>query len=141
MELSEAQKQINQLVNDTYQAKLEADKAEKKYSELRQKLTELMSSTETPKIVGENCTASCSLKTSVSVPKELPKKLNLFNYIKEKYGETVLNEMLTFNARSFSSWYDKEVEAEAHKGNFEFKLDMVEPYTYYSVGFRKRSKK
>ena len=90
---------------------------------------------------GDFCNVSLALKTSCSVPKEAAAKARLFNYITTAHGKDVLDEMLTINARTFSSWVDKEVEAKNKEGDIDFKLDMLAPYDYYSLGMRKRAVK
>lgn len=152
---SEVLKEIKDLVDEVYSLKLAADVAEKTYNAAKNKLSDIMEKAEVDKMQGDNCTASLSLKSSVSCPKEDYKKVELFKYLAEKDVEKndvekvkqalvacpTLLAMLTINARTFSSWHNKEVEAKALEGDFEFKLNMVEPYEYYSVGLRKRTKK
>ena len=132
-----AQKKIAALVDDTYAAKLAVDEAEKKFSLLKAELLTLMESSEVDKIVGKSCSATLSVKSSVTVPKDLGAKKELFNYIKTTHGEEVLDEMLTINAMSFSSWYNAEVNAHIAQGKVDFKLDMLTPYDRTSVGLRK----
>jgi len=155
---AETLKEIKELVDEVYSLKLANDVAEKKYKEAKNRLSEIMKNAEVDKMAGDTCNASLSLKTSVSCPKEDDKKLALFKYLAAKDGAEVgegvtpafitdlanhptLLRMLTINAKTFSSWHDKEIEAKAQAGDYEFKLSMVEPYDYYSVGLRKRSKK
>lgn len=140
-ELAANLKEINDLANEAYAAKVEAGIAEQKAKDLKNKLSALMETAGVDKISASDCTVSGAMKTSVSVPKDMASKLELFNYIGKKYGKEVLEAMLTINPRSFSSWHDKEIEAEAQKGNLEFKLEMLSPYEYYSVGFRKKASK
>jgi len=147
---AETLKEIKELVDEVYSLKLANDVAEKKYKEAKNRLSEIMKNAEVDKMAGDTCNASLSLKTSVSCPKD--------KYLAAKDGAEVgegvtpafitdlanhptLLRMLTINAKTFSSWHDKEIEAKAQAGDYEFKLSMVEPYDYYSVGLRKRSKK
>jgi len=140
-ELAANLKEINDLANEAYAAKVKASEADQKAKDLKNKLSALMETAGVDKISASDCTVSGAMKTSVTVPKEMASKLELFNYISEKYGNEVLDAMLTINARAFSSWHDKEVAAEAQQGNLDFKLDMLSPYEYYSVGFRKKGAK
>ena len=138
---SEVLKKIKELVDEVYSLKLETSVLEKKYNEKKNELAKIMEESEVDKMAGDDCTASLTLKSSVTVPKDESDKRALFDYIKTNHGEDALFSMLTINARTFSSWHDKEVEAKANEGDFEFKLSMLKPYEYFSVGLRKRSKK
>jgi len=150
-------KKIKELVDKCFLLKAEADAAEKKFKAAKNELSDIMTNAEVDKITGDNCSASLALKTSVSCPKEDAKKIELFTYLAEKdcneenkkpkwlakiliESPTLLN-MLTINASTFSSWHDKEIASKVAEGEIDFKLPMVEPYSYYSVGFRKRNKK
>lgn len=137
-ENAEVLKRVKDLVNATYQAKLAVDAAEDLHSKLKQELTELMSTAEIDKFIGDEATATCKLKSNVTVPKDIVGKRNVFNYIKETYGQEVLEEMLTINPASFSSWFNNEVEKNVAEGNLDFQIEGVKPYEYFSVGFRKR---
>lgn len=137
-ESAEVLARVKDLVDRTYLAKLAVDEAEKKLSELKQELTELMSTAEIDKFIGDHATATCTLKTNVTLPKEVTGKRNVFKYITDTYGNEVLEEMLTINPKSFASWYDAEVKKHVVEGNLDFKIEGVKPYEYYSVGFRKR---
>lgn len=140
-ELAASLKEINDLAHEAYEAKIAASEAEEKAKALKNRLAQLMESAGVDKISADNCTVSGKVKTSVTVPKDLKNKLELFDYIRNNYSEEVLNSMLTINARTFSSWHDKEVEQKVQAGEIDFKLDMVTPYEYYSVGFRKKAGK
>ena len=138
---AEILKSIKEKVDQLYALKMLSDKAEKAYKDAKNDLSKIMEDAEVEKMQGDSCTVNLALKTSVSVPKDHSLKHKLFSYIKENAGEEVLRDMLTINARTFSSWHNKEVEAKALEGDFEFKLSMVEPYEYFSVGLRKRTVK
>jgi hypothetical protein len=137
-ELAQSLAEIKELANQAYEADQKAKEAEAAAKELKNKLSALMESAGVDKITADNCTVSGKIKNSVSVPKDLPSKYELFKYIEANYGKEVLDEMLTINARSFSSWYDKEVEAQVQKGNVDFKLSMLSPYERFSITYRKR---
>ena len=137
-ELAQSLAEIKELANQAYEADQRAKEAEAVAKELKNKLSALMESAGVDKITADNCTVSGKIKNSVSVPKDLPSKYELFKYIEANYGKEVLDEMLTINARSFSSWYDKEVEAQVQKGNVDFKLSMLSPYERFSITYRKR---
>jgi DNA repair exonuclease SbcCD ATPase subunit len=137
-ELAQSLAEIKELANQAYEADQRAKEAEAAAKELKNKLSALMESAGVDKITADNCTVSGKIKNSVSVPKDLPSKYELFKYIEANYGKEVLDEMLTINARSFSSWYDKEVEAQVQKGNVDFKLSMLSPYERFSITYRKR---
>lgn len=129
---------VKDLVNRTYQAKLAVDKAEELYSKLKQELTELMSTAEIDKFIGDEATAACKLKTNVTLPKDISGKRSVFKYITETYGAEVLEEMITINPASFASWYNQELEKHVAEGNLDFKIEGVKPYEYFTVGFTKR---
>lgn len=137
---AEVLKQIKEKVNNLYELKQKADAADKAYKDAKNELSDIMEKAEVDKMQGDLCTVNLQLKTSCSVPKDLNKKKELFQYIKNNHGEEVLRTMLTINARTFSSWHDKEVEQKIEEtGNIDFKLPMVDPYSYYSLGMRKRT--
>jgi hypothetical protein len=138
---AETLKEIKELVDHVYSLKIESDRTEKEYQVAKGRLAEIMENAEVDKMAGDNCNASLSLKSSVTVPKEDHLKRDLFNYITTEHGEDVLFSMLTINPRSFSSWHGKEVERKMIEGELEFKLPMVTPYEYFSVGLRKRATK
>ena len=139
-DLAASLKEINALANEAYRAKLAADEADARAKELKNKLSALMETAGVDKITADNCTVSGKIKSSVSVPKDLAAKKKLFDYIKNNHGGEVLEAMLTINARSFSSWHDKEVTSKIEAGLVDFKLEMVEPFEYYSIGMRKKAK-
>lgn len=138
---SEKLKEIKELVDEVYRLKEVVAQAEKEFKDAKNRLTDIMQTAEVDKMSGNECTASLQLKESVTVPKEDTFKKQLFDYIKLEHGSDVLFSMLTINPRTFSSWYTKEVEQKALEGDLEFKLDMLSPYEYYSVGLRKRPTK
>lgn len=153
---AEVLKEIKELVDKVYSLKLESDVAEKNYKAAKNELSGIMKNAEVDKMAGDTCNASLALKTSVSCPKDDADKLAIFEYLAAKDIVTdeagsdlktillkrpTLLAMLTINARTFSSWHDKEIEAKAKEGDFEFKVPAVEPYDYYSVGLRKRAAK
>ena len=139
--LAAAQKEITALVDKLYSSKLEADKAAKKFKELKAELTLLMNSAGVDKILGKECSITKSIKNSVTVPKDLPSKMELFKYIIAECGREVFDEMITIAAGSFNSWYDIEVERHVQAGEIDFKLDMLKPYERESLSIRKITKK
>jgi hypothetical protein len=139
-EQSKVLKEIKELADEVYAKKLASDKAEKEYKEAKNKLVEVMVHAEVDKMQADTVTASVLRKSSVSVPKEHDKKKKVFDYIKNEYGESVLFDMLTINARSFSSWYTAEVEKQVQAGQFDWQLDEIKPHEYESLGLRKRNK-
>ena len=139
---AEVLKEIKEKVDTLYQLKVAVDEAENKHKAAKAELAKILEDSGVDKVQGDLCTVSLALKTSCTVPKDELNKAALFDYIRGCYGDTVLQAMLTINARSFSSWHDKEVEKMIEEtGDVEFKLPMVEPYTYYSLGMRKRAVK
>lgn len=158
-ELANSLKEINELANQAYEAKTVASEYDQKAKDLKNKLSSLMETAGVDKISADNCTVSGKVKQSCSVPKEVSAKLELFKYIASKDNEGVVSEdikgvfshlleryptlfsMLTINSTSFNSWYAKEVEAQIAEGNIDFKLDFLNIYEYYSVGFRKKAVK
>ena len=139
---AEVLKEIKEKTNALWELKLAVDVAEKKHKAAKAELAKILEDSGVDKMQGDLCTVSLALKTSCSIPKDDALKAELFDYIKSNYGEVVLQDMLTINARSFSSWHDKEIEKKIEEtGDVDFKLPMVEPYTYYSLGMRKRAVK
>ena len=155
-EASQKLKEIKELVDLVYSLKIEADAKEKAFQAAKNRLSEIMEKAEVDKMAGDECNASLTLKTSLSFPKEDYEKLEMTKYIAsqdlddEKEVETLVEKlklfptvlkMFTMNARTFSSWATAETERKALDGDFEFKLPVVKPYEYYSVGLRKRATK
>lgn len=133
-------KDIKDSVDHLYQLKLAADDAEKNYKDAKNELSKLLEDSGVDKMTGDLCTVTLQLKTSCTTPKDNLAKAELFKYIEENYGFTVLQSMLTINSRSFSAWHAIEIEKRIEEtGDIEFKLPMVEPYEYYSLGIRKRT--
>ena len=158
--LAASLKEINELANEAYAAKLTADKFEAKAKELKGQLSGLMETAGVDKISADACTVSGKIKASASVPKEDGDKLALFRYIAsldnldpngnpivsaaiEDLAEDLLKyptlfAMLTINATSFSSWYNKEMAAQIEAGRVDWSLPFISTYEYYSIGMRKK---
>jgi hypothetical protein len=134
-------KEIKELTDHVYDLQQKAKLAETEFKAAKAKLCEIMENAEVEKMQGETCTASCGLKSSVSVPKDHADKKRLFDYITNNHSKEVLFDMLTINARTFSSWYTAEEKIAIENGNFEFSIDGIKPHEYYSVGLRKRAVK
>ena len=162
--VAEKLKEVKELVDHVYALKLAADIKDKEYQAAKNRLSEIMEKAEIEKVVGDDCNASLNLKNSVSFPKEPSDKLTLLTYVVERDNEAEADKelaakraienlqeffnacptaakMLTFNANSFNSWYNAEIEAHAKAGNFEVEIPTLKPYEYYSVGLRKKAKK
>lgn len=157
--LAESLKEINELANKAYEAKTEASTAEEKAKKYKAELTALMETAGVDKITADNCTVSGKMKASTSVPKDLNNKIELFKYLMSLDNNDTISEdireitarlatayptlfsMLTINATSFNSWYNKEQEKQIALGNVDWKLDFLSRYEYYSVGFRKKATK
>ena len=138
VEQSQVLKEIKELVNATYAAKLAVTEAEGKFKKLNSRLTELMENSEVDSFEGDNCKAFCKPKSSISLPKDMGAKQKVFDYIEGKYGQEVLKEMITINPRSFNSWYNSEAEAALASGDLDFNLADIKPYEYMSLSFRKK---
>jgi len=132
---------IKNLVDEVYSLKLLAEVAEKKFKDAKNMLAEIMEEAEVDKMQGDECTVSLKLKSSVSVPKDHKAKQDLFDYIKNEYDESVLFDMITINAMTFSSFYNAEQEKKVNEGQFDWSLPMLKPHERMSLGIRKRSKK
>lgn len=157
--LAESLKEINDLANKAYQAKVEASEAEAKAKGYKSELTALMETAGVDKISADECTVSGKMKASTSVPKDHKDKIELFKYLMSLDNNEVVSEdireitaklstnyptlfsMLTINATSFNSWYAKEQEKQIELGNIDWKLPFINTYEYYSVGFRKKASK
>lgn len=137
-EVSEALKNLKELVNKTYEAKQAVKDAEDTYKKLAAELTELMESGEVDSYEADNCKVFCKPKSSVSLPKDIASKQKVFEYIKNEYSEEVLGEMITINPRSFNSWYNAEAEKKLAEGELDFNIADIKPYEYFSLSFRKK---
>ena len=158
--LAASLKEINELANEAYAAKLTADKFEAKAKELKGNLSSLMETAGVDKISADACTVSGKIKASASVPKEDGDKLALYKYIAsldnvdpngnpvvsvaiEELMQTLLKYptlfgMLSINATAFSSWYNKEMAAQIATGKEDWQLPFISTYEYYSIGMRKK---
>lgn len=161
--LAESLKEINDLANTAYAAKLTATNYENISKELKGQLAGLMETAGVDKISATDCSVSGKMKASASVPKGTGEKIDLFKYIaaldnldgngkpvvshgiSELMGELcrypTLFSMLTINAASFNSWYASEQESQILQGNEAWELPFISTYEYYSIGFRKKAKK
>jgi len=137
--LANSQREVQSLVNDMFKAKLEYEQADKKFKDLKQKVLELMEKSGVDKLQGEKCNITLKDKTSNSLPKEVPLKLEVFSFIKNNYGEDVLNSLLTINANSFNSLVTKEIENKKIQGEHDFKFPHVKTFEYKSIGIRKKA--
>lgn len=78
-------------------------------------------------------------KYSVTTPKTVTEKEQLFKYIAEKYGKDTLDDYLSINSQRLNSFYNKEVELAQNEGRADFRLPGVgEPQLMQSLGFRKK---
>jgi hypothetical protein len=57
-------------------------------------------------------TAYISTRTSCKVPATSEDKVQLFTYIKNKYGEDTLRSMLTINSNKLTAWVKDEIDAD-----------------------------
>lgn len=161
--LADSLKEINELANEAYAAKVEASSYEQTAKDFKNKLSALMETAGVDKISADSCTVSGKIKASASVPKEDGAKLELFKYLMSQdnlhahtgkpLGSHAIDElveeltrypillgMLTINAASFNSWYASEQEKNINEGQVDWKLPFISTYEYYSVGFRKKAK-
>jgi len=139
--LIEANKKLKSIVDNVYRLKEESSRSEKKFKEAKAELAKIMEDGEIDRVDGSFCTCSGKTKSNVGVPKDLKDKKELFDYIKKEEGPEVLMEMITINARSFTSWYNAEIQKHVDNGELDFKLEMLKPYDTFSLGFRKKSNK
>lgn len=66
-------------------------------------------------------------KSVITVPKTTEAKRELWNWIKEKYGVDVLDDMLSIHSQKLTSWYNQE--AEANKNNPMFNIPGIDAPT------------
>lgn len=135
---AQALKNLKELINKTYAAKLAVKASEEAYKKLAAELTTLMESGEVDSFEADNCKVFCKPKSSITFPKDIASKRKVLAYIENKYGAEVKEEMLTINPRSFNSWYNAEAEAALAEGNLDFNLADIKPYEYFSLSFRKK---
>jgi hypothetical protein len=76
------------------------------------------------------------MKEVVTVPKDLDKKRMLFDWIKERYGDDVLDSMRSINHQSLNSFYNQEVEKASGDPTFAIP-GLDSPTSVESVSFRK----
>ena len=112
---AEVLKEIKEKADRVYALQEIARQAEQELKEAKAELLEIMVEAEVDKLTADTCHVSATKKTSASVPKDVLAKLKLFKYVADNYGDGVLNQMLTINPRSFSSWYDQEVDKQDRK--------------------------
>ena len=134
-----AQKEIKNKIDVFFKLKNHISEQEKQLKEMKKELITFMESTDTQRIEGDTCKISLVIKATPSMPKDVVSKKKLFNWIAENKGPEVLDEMLTFNSRSFGSFYNAEETAAIEDGNLEFSIDGVEePHNVSSIMVRKK---
>lgn len=135
--------ELKALINKYHQKDKELKDLTGEVSELKATITGLMEANEIDSFEGDECKVSLVMKNSVSVPKDMGSKRKLFSYIKEKHGEEVLDNMLTINARTFSSFYNtEETNALEIDGVLEFTMPGIDStYQYASISKRKKTAK
>ena len=134
-----AQKEIKEKIDAYFTLKNQISDSEKVLKEMKKDLITFMEATDTPRLEGDNCKISLVVKATPSVPKDVESKKKLFNWIAENKGQEVLDEMLTFNSRSFGSFYNAEETAAIEDGNLDFAIDGVEePHNVTSITVRKK---
>lgn len=75
-------------------------------------------------------------KLVVTVPKDLEHKRELFTWIKEKYGQDTLDDMVSINHQKLNGFYNEEVDK--HKDDPLFKINgLDEPTAVESLSFRR----
>ena len=139
-------KVFQQLIDAMYSTKKETEVAKKahseahaKYDELRRTVLKHLDSNEMDRFEGSNCKVTRVMKCSAKVPKDIEAKQKLFSWLKESYGADVLLSMTTINANTFSSFYNKEDEAAAARGDIDFEIPGVdEPTPYYDLRVTKK---
>jgi hypothetical protein len=72
---------------------------------------------------------------SVKTPKSIEDKRLLFQYIRETYGQDVLDEYRTVNYQTLNAFYKQECE---HLGDGAKVPGLEEPTLDISLGFRKK---
>jgi len=137
--LIEAQKEIKAKVDAYFKLKNEISDQEKILKEAKKDIIEFMEKTDTPRLEGDTCKISLVIKATPSMPKDVVSKQKLFDWIAKNKGPEVLNDMLTFNSRSFGSFYNAEEKAAIEDGNLDFAIDGVEePHNVTSIAVRKK---
>lgn len=82
-------------------------------------------------------TASLRKSYKVKIPKDVPGKRALFEYITGAYGNDVLDEYRTINHQTLNAFYNQECQIAEEKGK-EFKLPGVEdPVVEFGIQWRK----
>lgn len=137
--LVQAQKEIKLKVDAFFKLKNLISDQEKQLKEMKKHLIDFMEKSDTQRLEGDNCKISLVIKATPAMPKDVNSKQALFNWIKTNKGQDVLDAMLTFNSRSFGSFYNAEETAAIEGGDFEFKIDGVEePHNVSSLMVRKK---
>lgn len=83
--------------------------------ELKTKILVIMKENAMPNFKGEFGTISIKNTKSISQPESLEEKLKLFEYLR---SQDIFEEMVSVNARTLSSWANKEIEAKEKQGVF-----------------------
>lgn len=75
---------------------------------------------------------------SITVPKELEQKKQLFDWIMEHKGEETLFALQSIHSSTLNSFWKQEFEHAVEVGDVDFKIDgLDEPSVYYSIEVRK----
>ena len=84
-------------------------------------------------------TFSLMFKEVVATPKSTEDKVRVFSWIKDKYGEDVLTNMLSINHQTLNSFYNQEAEKADDRSLFEIP-GLASPTVMESASWRKATK-
>jgi hypothetical protein len=134
--------QLDQFIRELSSARIAKDTAEQEYDrkaaavkEVEAKLIGLLKVVNRDKFTTPGAgTAYISHRQNFTTPKTGEDKVQLFNYIRTKYGEEVLRSMISINSATLNSWAKKEIDAGAL--NIP---GLGQPTSTEILGFRKES--
>lgn len=111
------------------EAKKVSNEAYEKYREAEALVINAMEATGQKKFsIPGMGTLSVVTKYQVTVPKDIEKKRQIYKYIREHYGQDVLDEFRSINYQSLNSFYKQEQEIAESEGR-DFNLPGVDDPT------------
>jgi len=134
--------QMREAKDDYDRAKKESNKLYERYQEFEVKVLQILEASGLSKFnipsLGTTYTIN---KYRVSMPKDLADKRKLFTFIRDAYGEDVVDEYRNINHNTLNAFYKSEMESALERGDANFKVPGIEdPIATVGLGFKKDSK-
>lgn len=115
--------------------KIDMEKLNEKEEKIQRELMGLLEAAEITSYKSKSGLVVMSTLTSVAVPKDKGSKEQFFNYLKEK---GIYDEVVNVNSKWLNSYYKKENESAAERGELFFSIPGIgQPFQKSRLSFRK----